>query len=200
MFIIGFGINRKEELYRMKYQIIKNHQHMKYIFNFILLAPICFCINPKKTNAQSPLHIEEIQTVLFIAADSSYMNLSQIKRLNKSDADSLIQVIFNSLFSGKLIAYENYPNKELSYLEVYNKLTPWDSTHVVEHPDSPGVFVNAPIKNETNAQDIPFIIFHEVLDTLKLERKTSYITLYRYISTQKTGITGIRKLFDIGLP
>jgi hypothetical protein len=74
---------------------------------------------------------------------------------------------------------------------------------VVEDPYHPGVFVNAPLKNETHVKDIPYIIFHEeiLLDplTFKLERKTSYITLYRYISTKIAGITGIRKLFDIKL-
>jgi hypothetical protein len=74
---------------------------------------------------------------------------------------------------------------------------------VDEDPNHPGIFVNIPVPNETHAKDIPYLIFHEeiLLDSLtfKLERKTTHITLYRYISTQKTGITGIRKLFDIKL-
>ena len=176
---------------------------MKYIFNFILLAIFILSSNPEKTNAQSSFQVKDAQTVLFIAADSSYIKSSQSKKLSKSDADSLIQVIFNGLYSGKLNGYENYPYNELSLLEVNKKLSPWDSTHMVEDPFHPRVFVNAPIKNETHAKDIPYVIFHEniLLDSLtyNLERKTLYITLYRYISTEKTGITGIRKLFDVKL-
>lgn len=176
---------------------------MKYIFNSILLAIICLFYNPEKANAQSSLKIKDVQTILLIAADSSCIKSSQVKKLNESDADSLIQLIFNNLSSGKFIAYENYPNKKLTDLEALIELTPWDSTYTVEDPYHHGVFVNAHIKNETHAKDIPFIVFHEeiLLDPLtsKLEKKTSYITLYRYISTQKLGITGIKKLFDIKL-
>ncbi|HET6227212.1 MAG TPA: hypothetical protein VFF27_13090 [Bacteroidia bacterium] len=174
---------------------------MKRIFNFILLMVICLFSNPEKIHAQLSTQLKDVQTVWYVAADSSCLKSGDIKKLNEKDADRFFQLLFNSLSNGKFSAYENYPNKKLTSTEILTTLTPWDSTYTAEDPYNPGVFVTAPVRNETHAQDIPYIIFHEEIwldsTTGRFERKVSYITVYRYFSTQKTGIVGIRKLFDV---
>lgn len=158
-------------------------------------------LNPQKIAAQSSLQIKDFQTILLVAEDPSFLKSNDIKKISEKDAVTLIQLIFNNISSEKFIVYENYPNKKLTTLEVYMKLTQWDSTNTIEDPNHVGVFLNAPVKEETHAQDIPYIIFHEefFLDSLtfKLEKRISFITLYRYISTQKEGVTGVKKLFDV---
>jgi hypothetical protein len=160
-------------------------------------------IQIKIDNIQDSLIIKDIQTILPIAADSVWIKSDEKNAITKFDRDNLFRILMKGLYSGKLIAYENYPKGELSIIEVNTKLTPWDSTNMAEDPNNPDFFVNAPIKRETSEDDILFIKFHEdiIFDklTFKMDKKNSYLTLYWNQLDPRRRIIGIRKLFDVKL-
>ncbi|MFL5765734.1 MAG: hypothetical protein ACJ77K_17440 [Bacteroidia bacterium] len=146
---------------------------------------------------------EGVQTILSLEADTSCAYLDPVNIRNKFDREKLFKSIIRSVVDGKMKAYRNFPDGELSVKEVQGILVQWDSTAQVEDPEHPGTFVSAPIKMEISSANTPQIRFHETiaLDTLtgKIDQKISYLTLYTYAVDREFNVNGVKKVFDVKL-
>jgi hypothetical protein len=184
---------------------------MKKIFILFSLVLIFACNNKEKSEEQSSIVIKDVQTILPMELDTKWSKSDLTNAANPFDRDTLFKAIIKGIFTGKLTAYENYPDKNLSITEVKNLLSSWDSTNLVEDPSNPETFYVAPVKSELSGYDVPFIKFHEdiTLDTLtfKIKRKISYVTLFQYENTLvshgenavRAVVAGTKKLFDVKL-
>lgn len=146
---------------------------------------------------------EDIQTILPLEKDTSWAwGSSDFTNISANfDPEKIFSSITKSILSGKIKAYSDYPNKELTVNEVSKILVSWDSTAMIEHPDHPGTMVSAPLKTEITAWDVPQIRFHETmeLDTVTniLHKRVSHLTLYAFKASEKGEIIGLKKLFDV---
>ena len=146
---------------------------------------------------------EDIQTILPLEKDTS-LNWAQADFTNafaKFDENKLFTTITKAVLDGKVKAYSEYPDKELSVDQVNKMLVSWDSTAQAEDPNHPGTFVSAPLKFVVSSWNVPQIRFHEKieLDTVTnvLHKTTSHISLYIFKQTESGEIVGHTKLFDV---
>jgi hypothetical protein len=171
----------------------------------VLLAFILACNKNKDTATKSneSLWAENVVTILPFETDTVWDKSDLTNASNKFDREKIISSIRNAVLSGKLKAYSNYPNEELTVKQVQNIFVKWDSTVTAEDPNNPGSFIPAPVKMEITADEIPYIEFNEKiqLDTItySISKKVSYITLYSYKFTESGYVIGVRKLFDVKL-
>lgn len=181
---------------------------MKNIAFIFLIAAIAACgekKEPEKAQEKAAdnnlLWSENIQTILPLEQNTFvFWAGSDTTNAGASfDQEKIFLSIKKALRSEKIKAYADYPNKELTTVEVEHILVQWDSTAQVEDPNNPGSFVSAPLKMEV--YDIPKLYFHETieLDTLTgvLSKRVNYITLYTSKRTENGETVGTIKLFDV---
>lgn len=176
---------------------------MKKTALLIIISSLVACNNktsedPKSNNL---LLAENVWSTLPLETETVWEKSDLTNAANKFDREKLIGSITGALLTGKLKAYTNYPNQELSLKEIENILVSWDSTNVTEDPLKPGTMTISPIKYELSAMSFPYLKFNEKieLDTLtySISKKVSYATLYIYKSTETGETVGIKKLFDV---
>ena len=180
---------------------------MKKIIFLLAISSIAACtskteVKEEKSN-NSLLWSESIQTVMPIEKDTAWENTNFTNIDAKFDSHVIFSSLTAAVTSGKLKAYRNYPNEQLSIAEVNHLLVSWDSTATAEDPNHPGTMVSAPMRFELNELSVPQLNFHEKieLDTVSytLRKKVSYVSIYIYKITE-TGVTvGIKKLMDVKL-
>ncbi|MES2284453.1 MAG: hypothetical protein V4547_02110 [Bacteroidota bacterium] len=153
---------------------------------------------PKKNNL---LLAENVWSILPIETDTVWSGSDLTNAANKFDREKLITSITHAVLAGKLKAYSNYPDQELSVKEVENILVSWDSSATTEDPNKPGTMITSAIKYELSVSSIPYLKFNEKIEmdtlTYSLSKKVSYATLYIYKSTETGETKGARKLFDV---
>jgi hypothetical protein len=162
-----------------------------------------------KTNKLFPIASLTILSLIFSCKNPSVEEPANNKLLWAENVQSslslekLISSITKAVLAGKIKAYRNFPNEELSPKDVDHILVKWDSTAQIEDPKNPGKFVSAPIKNEITSWNMPFIRFTEKieLDTLdySISKKVSLVSLYGYKCTETGATIGAMKLFDVKL-
>lgn len=164
-------------------------------------APVAETDTKKDNN--SYVWSDNIQTILPLEKDTSWDGSNLTNAAVNFDQEKLFASISKALLAGKIKAYDNYPDKELTIAQVSKILVSWDSTATAEDPNKPGSFVSAPMKFELTGWNVPQINFHETieLDTVTnvLTQKVSYITVYLTILTETGKAIGTKKLFDVKL-
>ena len=179
---------------------------MKHI-GYLFFIPILFACNKAEVKEEVKYNnlvlAEDIQTILPLEKDTS-LNWEHADFTNASvkfDEKVLFSTITKAVLNGKIKAYSEYPDKELTPAQVDKMLASWDSTAMAEDPNHPGVMVSAPMKFEISYWSVPQIRFHEKieLDTVTnvLHKTTSHITLYIFKQTETGEIVGHKKLFDV---
>lgn len=143
---------------------------------------------------------ENVFTELPIEKDSLWKNANLSNANNDFNRDYIVKSIKESILSGKMKAYKNYPDQVLSLEEINNILIQWDTVQT-EDPANPGVVLNASVKEELEAFHIPFIKFNETIlfDTLSysFKKNVSYISIYKYDIDKSGNVLGVFKLFDV---
>jgi hypothetical protein len=146
---------------------------------------------------------ENVQSSLPFETDTIWDQSDLTNASNKFDRKKLISSITKAVLAGKIKAYRDFPNEELSAADVDHILVKWDSTAHIEDPEHPGTFISAPIKMEITSQNMPFIKFTEKIefDTLdySISKKVSLVSLYGYKCTETGATIGAMKLFDVKL-
>ena len=175
------------------------------ITSVYIISLIFSCKNPSlKEPANSKLlWAENVQSSLSLETDTIWDQSDLTNAANKFDREKLISSITKAVLAGKIKAYRDFPNEELSPKDVDHILVQWDSTAHIEDPKNPGTFVSAPIKSEITSWNIPFIRFTEKieLDTLdySISKQVSLVSLYVYKCTETGATKGTMKLFDVKL-
>ncbi|MCE3280138.1 MAG: hypothetical protein K0S44_2329 [Bacteroidetes bacterium] len=144
---------------------------------------------------------ENVTTIMPMERDTLWDKADFTNASNKFDREKLFNSITKAVMNGKLKAYSDFPQGELSLKDVEHILVQWDTLEVKD-PET-GISSIAPVKNEIGSQRIPYIQFNEtiVLDTMKYEiiKKVSVVTLIEFKMTESGDIVGKRKLFDVKL-
>src|ERR1035437_5526791 len=121
---------------------------------FVLTAIIaCNKNNNQETKNNKILWAENVQSIVPLVKDSSW-NEADWNAIYKYDKEKIFSSITHAVLSGKLKAYADYPNKEITVTGFNNILVKWDSTNVVADPKHPGYMISAPIKKELKSGDI----------------------------------------------
>lgn len=180
---------------------------MKYTL-LLFISAILFACNTAEVKEEvvknnNLVLAEDVQTILPLEKDTS-LTWAQADFTNafaKFDENKLFTSITKAVLAGKIKAYSEYPDNELTPAQVDKMLVSWDSTAMAEDPNHPGTMVSAPIKFEISSWSVPQIRFHEKieLDTVTnvLHKTISYITLYVFKQTETGAIVGHKKLFDV---
>lgn len=179
---------------------------MKHL-TFLFLATTLWACNKTEVKEEvknnNLVLAEDIQTILPLEKDTTlrWNRADFTNAFVKFDEKLLFSTITKAVLDGKVKAYSEYPDKELTPSQVDKMLVSWDSTAQVEDPNHPGTFVSAPLKFEISSWSIPQIRFHEKieLDTVTnvLRKTTSHITVYVFTQTETGEIVGHKKLFDV---
>ena len=162
-------------------------------------APVTETDTKKDNN--SYVWSDDIQTILPLEKDTAWEGSNLTNASANFDQEKLFASIKKAVLGGKIKAYSNYPDKELTLAQASNLLVSWDSTAMAEDPNKPGTFVSAPMKFEVFGWSVPQINFHKTieLDTVTniISEKISYLTVYIYKTTETGKTIGIKKLFDV---
>ncbi len=177
---------------------------MKKIIVLIALTTTLFACNKpaaEETNKNTLTLAENAYTVLPLETEQGWSTSSQLNADNKMDRKKIFSSLIDAVLAGKLKAYLNFPESELTANEVQAILVQWDSTHTVEDPNNPGTMISAPMKYEISASNTTQLIFNEtiMLDTVSyaINKKVSYVTLCTSKMTNTGEIIGIKKVFDV---
>lgn len=175
---------------------------MKKITPLFFIIAIIACNSKTVTETKNNLlWSESIQTILPLEKDTAWDGSNLTNASANFDEEKIFSSITKAVLSGKIKAYSDFPDKELTVDQVGRILVQWDSTATIEDPENSGTFVSAPIKCEIGAWNVPQINFHETieLDTITnvLSKKISYVTLYTFKRTEAGEAVGIKKLFDV---
>lgn len=180
---------------------------MKYSL-LLFISTILFACNKTEVKEEAPKNnnlvlAEDIQTILPIEKDTSFDwgKSDFTNAFAKFDEKALVSSITSAVLAGKIKAYSEYPDKELTLAQASKMLVSWDSTAMAEDPNHKGVMISAPMKFEISSWNVPQIRFHEKIEldtvTNELHKTTSHITLYILNHTETGEVIGIKKLFDV---
>ena len=153
------------------------------ITSVYIISLIFSCKNPslKETANSKLLWAENVQSSLSLETDTIWDQSDLTNAANKFDREKLISSITKAVLAGKIKAYRDFPNEELSPKDVDHILVQWDSTAHIEDPKNPGTFVSAPIKSEITSWNIPFIRFSNAFyPTNKSFSKIFYVFVFGF--------------------
>jgi hypothetical protein len=177
---------------------------MKKLVVLIAFTSTLFSCNKPSTeegNKNKLTLAENAYTVFPLETEPGWSSASTLNADNKMDRKKIFSSIVGAVLAGKLKAYQNFPENELTLNEVQAMLVRWDSTNQVEDTNNPGTFISAPIKYEINENNTTQLIFNEtiMLDTVSysINKKVSYVTLCTDKINEKGERIGIKKIFDV---
>src|ERR1035437_7862521 len=115
-------------------------KQMKKTAILLLFTSIVAC--NKNTNQETKkskvLWAETVQSSVPLVRDTLW-NEADWKAAYKYDKEKIFSSTTHAVLAGKLKAYSDYPGKELTLKEFNNILVSWDSTHLTEDANNPGV-------------------------------------------------------------
>ncbi|MEI6489881.1 MAG: hypothetical protein WCP52_13010 [Bacteroidota bacterium] len=174
----------------------------------ILLACTAFVACNKngkeEQKANAVVWAETAETTMPMTKDSLWSQEDWDKTY-KLDKPQIFNSITKAVRSGKLKAC-SFLNLDIDYTipEFDAILSHWDSTHQVDDVNNPGTMISAPLKYDTNPDDISQIRFQEkiVFDTLTntLTKKVTSALFLQYAKSQSGEILGMKPLFRVKFP
>lgn len=179
---------------------------MKKTNILMLITAFVACNNStmaQATKTNKVLWAEKAQSTLPLERDTLW-NIEEWNAVYKYDKKKIFESITHAVESGKLKAYADYPNGELTIKKFNNILVKWDSTNYIEDVKNPGTMIISPMKKELKPDDIVQIKFNEriELDTVSyiLNKIVSSISFFTYKYDERGEvILSLTKIFDVKL-
>lgn len=157
--------------------------------------------NAQVTKNNKVLWAAKAQSTLPLVRDTLW-NAADWNATYKYDKARIFTSVTRAVTSGKLKAFYDYPDGELTLKEFNNILVQWDSTNQIEDPKNPGSMITSALKKELKSDDIVQLKFNEKieLDTVSyvLNKKVSTVAFFTY-KYDETGekVLGLKKIFDV---